>query len=114
MIRSITAGMGLTVSGGTISYPYVNMNNPSAGLTRFNGNTQNLEIYDGSSWVTMYSSAATINLEPWLQKVLTWAQEKMAQEQRLQELAAKYPGVADLQQKLDIMVALVQEQEKTV
>lgn len=112
MIKSINVGFGLNVDGGYNSYPYVNMSNPSAGMVRYSGNGQNLEVYDGSSWMIIQSTVPTINLDPMVVNVINWAQEKMKQEQRLQELAAKYPGVEDLQQKLDIMVALVQEQEK--
>jgi hypothetical protein len=36
----------------------------------------------------------------------------MLEDKRLKELAQKHPGIADLQQKLDIMIALVQQQEK--
>ena len=113
MIKSIMAGPGLAVSGGTITYPYINMSNPSAGMVRYNGNTQNLEIYDGSSWMSMYSSAANVTLDYEVQTILNWAKQKMQEDQRLKELAEKHPGIEDLQQKLAVMVALVQQQEKT-
>jgi len=112
MIRSIAAGPGLAVAGGTVTYPYVNMNNASAGLVRYNGNSSNFEVYDGSTWMTMYSSAATVTLDYDVQNILNWAKDKMTEDLRLKELAQKHPGIADLQQKLEIMIALVQQQEK--
>ena len=113
MIKSISAGPGLAVAGGGMSYPYVNMNNASAGMVRYNGNTQNFEVYDGSSWMAMYSVAATVTLDYDVQTILNWAKQKMQEDLRLKELAEKHPGIADLQQKLEVMVALVQQQEKT-
>jgi len=114
MIKTIAAGPGLAVAGGTTTYPYVNMNNASAGMVRYNGNSQNLEIYDGSSWMTMYSSAATITLDYDVQTILNWARDKMQEDLRLKELAQRHPGIRDLQEKLEVMLALVQQQEKTV
>mgnify|MGYP003334389745 FL=1 len=114
MIKSIMAGPGLAVSGGTVTYPYVNMNQTSAGLVRYNGNIQNLEIYDGSSWVTMYSSAANVTLDYDVQTILNWARQKMQEDQRLQELAKSNPTVADAiaavksaEEKLQVVAALV-------
>jgi hypothetical protein len=112
MIKSIMAGPGLAVSGGTITYPYINMNNASAGMVRYNGNIQNFEVYDGSSWMTIYGTAATVTLDYDVQTILNWARQKMVEDQRLKELAQKHPGIADLREKLDVMVALVQQQEK--
>ncbi len=49
MINNI-AGMGnVVVVGGSSFMPYVNMNNPSAGMVRYNGTTQSMEVYDGMS-----------------------------------------------------------------
>lgn len=69
------------------------MNNPSAGMVRYNGN--NLEVYDGNSWLTMSSSIPQVELDSNTQAVLAWAREKMAEEARIKELAAKHPTVAD-------------------
>ena len=113
MIKSIMAGPGLAVSGGTVTYPYVNMNQTSAGLVRYNGNTQNYEVYDGNTWMVMYMAAATVTLDYDVQNILNWARDKMAEDQRIKELAKKHPGIRDLQEKLEVMVALVQQQEKT-
>jgi hypothetical protein len=88
------------------------MNNASAGMVRYNGNSQNFEVYDGSTRMTMYSSVATVSLDYDVQNILNWAKDKMQEDLRLKELARKHPGIEDLQQKLAVMVALVQQQEK--
>ena len=62
--------------------------------------------------MTMYSTVATVSMDYEVQNILNWAKDKMLEDQRLKELAKKHPGITDLQQKLDIMIALVQQQEK--
>ena len=114
MIKSLSGGSHIQVTGASGFAPYVNMSNPSAGMVRYNGNSQNLEIYDGSSWMAMYSSAANVSMDYEVQTILNWAKQKMQEDQRLKELAEKHPGIEDLRQKLAVMVALVQQQEKQV
>lgn len=62
---------------------------------RYNGSSQNIEVFDGNSWLIMNSSYPTVELSPHVQAVVAWAQTKMAEESRLRELAAKHPTVAD-------------------
>ena len=57
-------------------------------------------------------AVATVSMDYEVQNILNWAKDKMLEDQRLKELAKKHPGITDLQQKLDIMIALVQQQEK--
>lgn len=113
MIKSIMAGPGLAVAGGSTSQPYVNMNNVSAGMVRYNGNNSNFEVYDGSTWMTMYSATATVTLDYDVQNILNWARDKMQEDLRLKELAKTHPTVADAiaavkmaQEKLQAVVAL--------
>ncbi len=93
MIRSITAGPGIHITGGSFSSPYVDMSRPSAGMVRYNGS--NLEVYDGNSWLVMSSGYPQVELDNNAQSVLSWARIKMAEEQRMQELAKKHPTIAD-------------------
>lgn len=93
MIRNLTAGYGIHVTNNGYSTPYIDPNRPSAGMVRYLNN--NLEIYDGSSWMIMQSSYPQIELTGEVQHILSWAREKMAEEARVKELAAKHPTVAD-------------------
>lgn len=100
MIKGISSGSGIQVSGIYGNWPsfYNNVNsngNTLVGQVRYNGSSQNLEVYDGSSWLTMSSSYPTIELSPEVQSILNWARMKMAEESRIQALAAKHPIVAD-------------------
>jgi len=93
MIRNITAGYGIQIGGNSFSTPYIDPNRPSAGMVRYLNN--NIEIYDGSNWMIMQSSYPQIELTDEVQSILHWAREKMAEEARVKELAAKHPTVAD-------------------
>lgn len=114
MIRTITSGMGIHVSGSGYSAPYVDTTRASAGLVRYtNGN---LEVYDGSSWLPLQSGYPQIELDSVTQQAVQWVLRKMEQEKRMSELAKQHPAVADAQaavehaqQQLDIVAALVQK-----
>lgn len=96
MIKQLTGVQGITVMGGNSSYPYVNMSNPSAGMVRFNGNNQNFEVYDGSSWFTFGGNYTTIGLDNDVRSLLEWARAKRAQEEYLQKEAESNPTIKDL------------------
>lgn len=115
MIRNLTAGYGIHVSGNSFSTPFIDMTRPSAGMVRYNNN--NLEIYDGANWMIMQSSYPQVELTGEVQSILTWARGKMAEEARIKELAAKHPTVADAlkaveqaEEQVRIVAALVDTQ----
>ena len=93
MIRNITGGEGIHISGSIYNAPYIDTTRASAGLVRYVGG--NLEVYDGSSWLPLASSYPQIELDSVTQSVVRWAMQKMAEEERMQALAAQHPTVAD-------------------
>lgn len=93
MIRNITGGYGIQVSGSAYSAPYVDTSRPSAGLVRYNNG--NIEVYDGGSWLVMQSSYPTIELDHETREILQWAQNRMVEEERMKALAKSHPTVAD-------------------
>ena len=100
MIKNITPGSGISVNNNHSTWPSFyntvsSTGNSLVGQLRYNGSNQNLEVYDGNSWLMMNSAYPTIDLAPHVQAVVTWAQTKMAEESRIKELAAKHPAVAD-------------------
>ena len=100
MIKGLNTGTGLQINNGYTSWPNFYNNAATSGNTlvgqlRYNGNSQNLEVYDGVSWLIMQSTYPTVELAPHVQAVVAWAQTKMAEESRLRDLAAKHPAVAD-------------------
>ena len=115
MIRTLVNGIGIAVSGGSnYSTPYIDTTRPSAGLVRYNSN--NFEVYDGSSWIIMSGGSAQVSLDGVTLEAVNWVRAKMEQEKRMSALAKQHPAVADAQaavehaqQQLDIVAALVQK-----
>lgn len=70
----------------------------------YNGSSQNIEVYDGSAWMTMTGTYPTIELSGDVQAVVNWARTKMAPEVKLRVLAA----VKKAQEQLDIVGTLVE------
>ncbi len=93
MIRNITGGYGVHVSGSIYNAPYIDTTRASAGMVRYVGG--NLEVYDGSSWLPLQSSYPQVELDSEIQEIVRWAQTRMVEEQRMQELAKSHPTVAD-------------------
>ena len=110
-VRTVLGGVGVNVSGGSMnSAPYINMNSPSAGLMRYNGNGNNVEVYDGTTWHIMYSSQVQISLDNDTYDLLSWARKKRDEERELERQAADNPTIKDLANK----VKLYQDQIKMV
>ena len=100
MIKAINAGIGLQVDNGYTSWPtfYNNStasNNTLVGQVRYNGSSQNMEVYDGVTWLSMSAAFPTINLSPDVQATIDWARAKMAEETRLEKLAKENPTLRD-------------------
>jgi hypothetical protein len=88
----------------TTSSSYINMQNASAGMVRYNGNT--MEVYDGYSWVQL-SEYHTIETSSSLNNVIDWASKKMAEEAELKELCKKFPALQKAMDNLEMIKALV-------
>lgn len=119
MIKSISAGNGIEVTGGYPSMPYVNTNttNPMQGMLRLNGN--DMQVFDGTSWIMIGGSYPTIALNGAAQSAINWAIAKMNEEATLKELAKKHPAVAEAVEKvtktmdeLKVIVALTEKDDK--
>ena len=83
----------------------------SAGMVRYNPNTQTLEVYDGNSWLAIAGSA-DVGLSPEAQQIMDWAYKKMKEDEQLEVLMEKHPGLKDLHEKFILMKALVAEDAK--
>jgi hypothetical protein len=93
MIKGLQGNIGITVSGGNTSVPYVNNNpsNPMQGMMRINGT--DIQVFDGNSWLNLSTSYATVGLDSETQNLLNWARSKQKQEIDLLELATKNEAV---------------------
>jgi len=124
MIANITANGNtlLWVSTGGSTMPYINMNAPSSGMMRWNGNNNSIEVFDGSTnlWQQMYGKTADIQLSPQIQAVISWAHLKMAEESEWEKLATTNDAVKialenmkKAKQQLDITAKLVKDHNET-
>ena len=89
----ISGGPFIQIAGGGGYTPYINMSNPSAGMTRFNGNTQSLEVYDGHAWMVISSSVASVSLTGEAVSIMEWARKKMNEEAAIETLAREHPAI---------------------
>ena len=116
----ISTGPFVQVTGGGNYTPYVNMSNPSAGMTRFNGNTQSLEVYDGASWMIISTNVASVGLNSDANNAITWALRKMEEESNLEKLAREHPAInlaldnlKKAKTQLDAIIILSKEHDQT-
>lgn len=111
VIKGINGINGITVqyNGGS---PYINMSNASAGMVRYNGNTQNVEVYDGSSWLQLDTSYPTISIDSNIIGVIDWARKKRDEEEELLRLCKEHPGLQEAYERLQIMKALTLKEKK--
>lgn len=94
MIKNITSNSRfIQANGGTTAPPYVNMSAPSAGMIRFNGNTQNTEVYDGVSWLTMPANYATIGLTLDAESAIEWSKQEMQKRAKRERLIKENPAL---------------------
>lgn len=114
MIKGIAGGQGIVVSGGSLSQPYIDSTRSSAGMVRYISN--NLEVYDGSTWQIIGSSYSMIELTPDVHELLQWAKAKRDEEYRIKELVRENPTLAAAQEavqtaqsKFDMLAVLLKD-----
>lgn len=91
--------------------PYISPGSMSAGMVRYNSGSATLEVYDGNAWLAL-SGSADVGLSPEAQQVMDWAYKKMKEDEQLEILMEKHPGLKDLHEKFTLMKALVVEDHK--
>jgi hypothetical protein len=120
MIKGLTGSKGVFVSGGNTSLQYVNQNpsNPMQGMIRVWGT--DMQVFDGSGWINIQSSYATVELDGNTQRLLDWAKSKMEEEHELQQLSKENAAVQialdnlkRAQEQLDVTIILSKEYEKS-
>ena len=120
MIKGLQGISGITVSGGNTSVPYVsqNSNNPITGMVRVWGS--DVQVFDGSSWINMGTSYATVGLDQDVLDIVQWARKKRDEEKMWQSLANDNKAVKialdnleEARRQLDVTVKLSREYEIT-
>lgn len=120
MIKGLMGSRGIAVNGGDTSVPYVNQNisNPVQGMIRVWGN--DMQVFDGSNWMNITTSYATIGLDLVTQEAIDWVKQKMQDEKELHQLSKENPAVRialenfkRAREQLDVTIILSKEHEKS-
>jgi hypothetical protein len=114
MIKDIMqAGRYMQVTGGSTS-TYVNGYSGLQGVgnMRYNTANQNMEVFDGSNWITLNMGYASVGLTGEAETLLDWAKQKRNEEFKLKSLMEKHPGLKEAYERLEIMKALTLEEDK--
>ena len=101
MIKGIAPmGKYTVISGGNTSVPYVNqnINNPIQGMIRINGT--DTQVFDGTTWMTMNTSYASVGLSSEAEALLDWAKKKRSEEIEIDLLAAANPTIKNLLEQI--------------
>lgn len=116
MIKGLTGSAHVVVNGGNTSVPYVSMassghmSNPMQGMLRISGS--DMQVFDGSSWITMSTSYASVSLAPTTEEAIDWAKRKMQEEKDMHDRMKRHPGLKSAWEQFRIMDALTAEEEK--
>lgn len=120
MIKGIAGVNGIRVDGGNTSVPYVNQNtnNPVTGMIRIWGT--DMQVFDGSAWLNINASYATVGLDPVTQEVVDWVKQKMQEEKNLHQLSKENSAIRialenfkRAREQLDVTIILSKEHEKS-
>ena len=118
MIKGIMGNKGVVVSGGDVSIPYINNNssNPIQGMIRLWGN--DFQVFDGTAWIQLASSYATVSLDQDTQDLLQWARTQRQLERNRATLIENnpalekaYKAVLRAEQNFDILAKFVEPDE---
>ena len=118
MIKGIMGNKGVIVSGGDVSTPYINNNssNPIQGMIRLWGT--DFQVFDGTAWIQLASSYATVSLDQETKDLLQWARTQRQLEQNRATLIENnpalenaYKAVLRAEQNFDILSKFVENDE---
>jgi hypothetical protein len=118
MIKGIMGNKGVVVSGGDVSTPYINNNssNPIQGMIRLWGT--DFQVFDGTAWIQLASSYATVSLDQETKDLLQWARTQRQIEQNRATLIENNPALENAyravlraEQNFDILSKFVENDE---
>jgi len=112
MIKSVnSSGRYIQTGGGIPMSPYFSPGAQGAGQMRFNTNSNNIEVWDGVTWKEISNNYASVGLTSEAESLLDWVRVKRDEEITFKSLLESHPGIKDLKEKLDMMVALVTKEQ---
>jgi hypothetical protein len=111
MIKGInSSGRYITISGGGASN-YVNSYSGAQGVgnMRYNTSSQNMEVYDGTSWIRLNMDYTSVGLTPEAESLLDWASKKRAEEFAMSAMLEKYPALRKAKDNFDLVLNTVKD-----
>lgn len=118
MIKGIVGNKGVTVGAGDVSTPYINNNssNPMQGMIRLWGT--DFQVFDGTAWIQLASSYATVSLDQDTQDLLLWARTQRQLERNRATLIENnpalekaYKAIQRAEQNFEILSKFVEDDE---
>lgn len=103
---------GVNVLGGNTSLQYVSQNtsNPMQGMVRIWGT--DLQVFDGTGWINIQSSYATVELDAETQMMLQWIRKKQDEEREIETLSQDHPAVRIAKENLNKVKADMERAEQ--
>ena len=98
------------LTSSSYSAPYVGNNGQSAGNVRYNTMTQQMEVFDGGSWINI-SQNVSVGMSYEADEVLRWAGYKMREEAELKAKMEKYPTLKSAYEQFKMLEILVHDEE---
>lgn len=80
------------------------------GIMRWNSSQQKPEVMSGDTWVQLNSGIGTVMLDPQYQLAIEWAIRKQREELELAKLCSLHPGLQEVKEKYELMLALVRQE----
>jgi hypothetical protein len=118
MIKGLMGTCGVTVSAGNTTVPYINQNvsNPMQGMIRVWGS--DMQVFDGTAWMTMSTSYATVTLDQDILDIIQWARTQRTLEMNRATLVKNnpalekaYEAVKRAEENFDILSKFVEHDE---
>lgn len=113
MINDIQGGSHVVVTQARTRFPYIDPYAQGSGHVRWNSAMRCFEISDGVVWHHVDFGSVHIALSEETQKILSWANEKKAQEDSLSTRCAQYPALKQAWEHFLIMNQLTENYEKS-
>jgi hypothetical protein len=112
MIKFVnSSGRYIQTGGGVPMGLYFSPGAQGAGQMRFNTNSNNIEVWDGVTWKEISNNYVSVGLTGEAESLLDWAREKRDEDFKFKAMMESHPGIRDLKEKLDIMIALVAKEQ---
>lgn len=94
MIKGInSSNRYISVTGGSVSDPYISPGAVGAGMMRWNSNMNCMEVNDGMSWKTLSMGYATVELTPEAESLMEWARKERDKQRTREEAVRRNPAL---------------------